>query len=243
MNDQGLNQIQKRALDNYSSSEPWPDNDNWHFYTNKILNRKVNELLMEYCTDEKIILNAGCGKTTYNTSAKIIYMDIVKEYIENFSDYIVGSVENVPLEDSSIDVIICVGSVLNYVDIQKALSEFSRVLKDNGLLILEFERSNSAEFLFTAKYKKTIFQQEYCYNNQKHFLWMYDENFVEKLCDYYNLNCLYKYRFHVFSSLLYRLGIKEKRAAKYCLFDNLLQPISYPFSHNTIMILRKVIPS
>ena len=25
---------------------------------------------------------------------------------------------------------------------------------------------------------------------------MYDENFVEKLCDYYNLNCLYKYRFH-----------------------------------------------
>ena len=82
MNNQELNQTQKRALDNYSSSEPWPDNDNWHFWTNKILNRKVQKLLDQYCNKWNVVLNAGCGKTTYNTSAKMIYMDIIKEVVE-----------------------------------------------------------------------------------------------------------------------------------------------------------------
>lgn len=243
MNNKERNQTQRRALDNYSSSEPWPENDNWHSCTNKILCKKVQKFLDQYCNKHKLILNAGCGKTTYNTSAEMIYMDIIKEYAENFSNYIVGSVENIPLEDCSIDCIVCVGSVVNYTDIQKAISEFSRILKENGIIILEFERSNSAEFLLTEKYGKTVFRQEYIYNNQNHFLWMYGEKFVEKLCDYYNLTCLHKYRFHIFSSLLYRLGIKESNAAKYCILDNILQPISYPFSHNTILILEKTIPS
>lgn len=242
MDKQELKQTYKRALDNYSSSEPWPDNDNWHFYTNKILSRKIQELLDIYCNEQNIILNAGCGKTTYNTSAQIIYMDIVKEYIKNFSNHIIGSVENIPLEDWSVDCIVCVGSVANYVDIQKALSEFSRVLKDNGIIILEFERSNSAEFLFTKKYRKTVFRQEYNYNNQKHFLWMYEEKFIDKLCNYYSLTCLHKYRFHILSSLLYRFGLKENKAAKFCFLDKVLQPISYPFSHNTIILLRKLTP-
>ena len=239
MNNQGLNQTQKRALDNYSSSEPWPDNDNWHLCTNKILNKKVKKLLEQYCNKKMIILNAGCGKTSYDTSSEMIYMDIIEDYIKNFPYYIVGSIENIPLENNSIDCIICVGSVVNYTDIQKSISEFSRVLRENGVIILEFERSNSAEFLFTKKYGKTVFRQEYTYNNQNHFLWMYREKFVEDLCEYYHLKCLNKYRFHIFSSLVYRLGLKESKAAKYCFFDNILQPISYPFSHNTILIMQK----
>lgn len=127
----------------------------------------------QYCSEQKVILNAGCGKTAYHTSSKVIYMDIVKEYVQDFPDHIVASVENIPLPDASVDCIICVGSVANYVDIQKMLSEFSRILKKDGDLILEFERSNSAEFLLTANYGKTVFRQEYAYNNQKHLLWMY----------------------------------------------------------------------
>ena len=91
-----------------------------------------------------IVLNAGCGKTTYKTCATIIYMDIIEEYISSFENHIVGSIEKIPLQDSSVDCVICVGSVINYADIQKAMSEFSRILKPNGILILEFERSNSA---------------------------------------------------------------------------------------------------
>lgn len=242
MNSQEQDQTYKRALDNYSSTEPWPDHDEWHFQTNRILSSKVQQLLDQYCSEQKVILNAGCGKTTYHTSSKVIYMDIVKEYVQDFPDHIVASVENIPLPDASVDGIICVGSVANYVDIQKTISEFSRILKKGGILILEFERSSSAEFLLTAKYGKTVFRQEYAYNNQKHLLWMYRENFIRELCDYYHLKCIRKYRFHIFSSLLYRLGINEKKAAKYCVWDNILQPVGYLFAHNTILLIKKTIP-
>lgn len=86
-----------------------------------------------------------------------------------FENYIIGSVEPIPLPDNSVDGIICAGSVVNYVDIQKAISEFSRVLKPHGFLIMEYERSNSAEFLFSKNYAKIVFLQKYKYNNQIHF--------------------------------------------------------------------------
>ena len=166
-------------------------------------------------------------------------MDIIEEYINLFENYLVSSVEKIPLQDCSVDCVICVGSVINYVDIQKAMSEFSRILKPNGILILEYERSNSAEFLFTKNYAKTVFMQTYQYNNQTHYLWMYDEKFVLQLAEFYKFCCKKKYRFHSISSLLFRLGLSEKKAAKYSKFDNWSQPFSYFFAHNEILIFEK----
>ena len=232
--------VENIAIENYKQSEPWPDNDIWHSYTQKILHKYVQYNLDELqLSNTQVVLNAGCGKTTYTTDATIIYMDIIKEYVDLFENYLVGSVEHIPLPDTSVDCVICVGSVVNYVDIQKAISEFSRILKTNGVLILEFERSNSAEFLFTRKYAKTVFMQTYKYNNQIHYLWMYSEKFVLQLAEYYNFICNKKYRYHSISSLLFRLGISEKKAAKFSKYDNLMQPFSYPFSHNEILILKK----
>lgn len=234
------NNVEKTARENYNKAEPWPDEDVWHSYTYKILQEQVQNYIDKLKLKETdIVLNAGCGKTTYKTCATIIYMDIIEEYISSFENHIVGSIEKIPLQDSSVDCVICVGSVINYVDIQKAMSEFSRILKPNGILILEFERSNSAEFLFTKNYAKTVFMQTYHYNNQTHYLWMYDEKFVFQLAEFYNFNFKNKYRFHSLSSLLYRLGFSEERAAKYSKFDHWLQPISQFWAHNEIIIFGK----
>lgn len=240
MNTENERNVKSTAIENYMNSEPWPDNDIWHAYTHKTLYKKVQDYLHKLQLNKsQVVLNAGCGKTTYSIDATIIHMDIVKEYVDSFKNYIVGSVEQIPLANSSVDCVICVGSVLNYVDIQKAIFEFSRVLKPNGILILEFERSNSAEFLFTKKYAKTVFVQAYQYNNQTHYLWMYNEKFVLQLAQYYKFVCDKKYRYHTISSLLFRLGVREEKAAKYSVLDNLTQPFSYPFSHNEILILKK----
>lgn len=231
--------VEQQAIKNYKNSKPWPDNDEWHKYTYTILKKYVQDWLIRNTTARMLILNAGCGNTTYNTPAEIIYMDIVEDYISSFKQYIVGSVEKIPLEDHSIDGIICVGSVLNYVDAQKTISEFSRILKPQGFLILEFERTKSAEFLFTPEYKKTIFLKRYHYNGQEHFLWMYNERFIIQLLEYYNLKLKTKYRFHCISSLLYRIGFQEKNIAKYSKWDSFLQIFSYPIAHNVILNLTK----
>lgn len=240
MDSNDIKNVENTAKENYKESEPWPDDDIWHSYTYKILQEHIQNYLDELqLKNTQVVLNAGCGKTTYKTCATIIHMDIIEEYINLFKNYLVSSVEKIPLQDCSVDCVICVGSVINYVDIQKAMSEFSRILKPNGILILEYERSNSAEFLFTKNYAKTVFIQTYQYNNQTHYLWMYDEKFVLQLAEFYKFSCKKKYRFHSISSLLFRLGLSEKKAAKYSKFDNWSQPFSYYFAHNEILIFEK----
>ena len=81
--------------------------------------------------------------------------------------------------------------------------------------------------------------QTYQYNNQTHYLWMYNEKFVLQLAEFYKFSCNKIYRFHSISSLLFRFGISEKKAAKYSKLDNWLQFLSAFFAHNEILILEK----
>ena len=243
MDSNDIKDIENTAKENYKKSEPWPDDDIWHSYTYKILHKHIQDYIDELQFENtQVVLNAGCGKTTYKTCATTIHMDIIEKYVNLFENYLVGSIEKIPLKENTIDCIICVGSVINYADLQKALSEFSRILKPNGILILEFERSNSAEFLGTKKYGQVIFKQKYHYNHQAHYLWMYNEKFVFQLANYYNFISIKKYRFHCISSLFFRFGLSEEKAAKYIKFDRVAQPFSYLIAHNEIIIFTKVDP-
>jgi len=238
MNDHEM--VFNNAKSNYKNSTPWPKEDIWHAYTHNIINNYVQNILNSLdLSSDQIILNAGCGFTTYDTVGTVLYMDIVDEYVSKFENGIVASIENIPLNDTSINVIICVGSVINYADIQKAISEFSRILVPGGYLILEYERSNSAEFLFHKKYANTVFLKKYHYNDQIHSLFMYDEKFVRSLSVYYGFTLKTKYRFHIISSLLYRIGFSEDKVAKFSSLDKIMQPVSYPFAHNEILVYRK----
>lgn len=227
--------ISRIAVENYSSSTPWPDEDAWHGYTYISEKKIVEHWLAGTASPSMVILNAGSGNTKYQTNGKIIYLDIIESYVKNFENYLVGSVEHIDLPDESIDGIICVGSVLNYADAQRAIAEFSRILKTNGFFIVEFERSNSAEFLATSDYGKMLFSKEYKYNNQTHLLWLYSEKHIRKLLAYYNLKISRCKRIHILSSLLYRFGISETDSAPFSRFDSMLQVVSYPLAHNVLL--------
>lgn len=240
MNRKDKKVVYRKALNNYQSNTPWPYDDPWHNATQKILNTYINRWLKIHSKSSHIILNAGSGNTQYSTNSRIIYMDIIENYIKNFRDYIVGSIDNIPLDKQTIDTVICVGSIINYADAQNSLNEFSRILKLGGTLILEFERSNSAEFLFSKKYSKTIFRKKYSYNNQAHLLWLYNEHFISELLNYYGFKIIKKYRFHCISSLLYRIGLSELLSSLFSKFDLIFQPLSYPIAHNVIITAVKI---
>lgn len=192
----------------------------------KLNEKRIVEKWLAECTSyDSIVLNAGSGGTEYNAVGRMIHT------------------EKIDLPESSVDCVVCVGSVLNYADAQRSLSEFSRILKPGGFLILEFERSNSAEFLLSAQYGKYIFPKEYVYNSQSHLLWMYSEKHVRQMLNYYGF-CIRKCRrIHSLSSLLYRFGLSEEAAAPYSKLDPLLQALSYPLAHNTLLFCTKQILS
>lgn len=235
--------ISRIAMENYSSSEPWPTTDVWHSHTYLSEKKIIEHWLSKVAVENMTILNAGSGGMEYDAQCHVIHLDIVESYINKYDNYIVGSVENIDLPDASMDGIICVGSVINYADAQRAISEFSRVLKPSGFFIIEFERSNSAEFLGTSSHGKTLFSKDYHYNGQMHKLWLYSEKHIRQILKFYSLKVEHFRRVHILSSLLNRFGLSEAKSAPFSYFDSVLQLISYHFAHNVLLLGFKKISS
>lgn len=81
--------VQESAKSNYNNSSPWPQNDAWHSYTYQTIQNYVQHTLDSLkLSDKKIILNAGCGLTSYKTPATILYMDIVEKYVMHFKNHL-----------------------------------------------------------------------------------------------------------------------------------------------------------
>jgi len=232
-------EIEEQAKQNYKDYNI-DDEDSWHNTTGNIINSFVYKEIDKIDNNTIVILNAGSGGVSYYTKGKIINLDIVEENIKEFENHIVSSITCIPLEDNSVDMIICVGSVINYADITLSIKEFNRILKVGGLLILEFERSNSADFLFSKNYGKKQFLHTYIYNNQKHPMIIYSEKYVKSVLKTNNFKILKKKRFHNLSSLFTKLKVKEDVSLKFGKLDFLFYPFSYFFSHNIIIKCKKI---
>lgn len=231
--------IRNRAKKNYSQSKPWPDDDAWHLYTSLKLTETVEKWLKDHTNSDMVILNAGSGGKEYDIHGKMIHLDMIEEYVCGFENHIVSDVWNTTLPDESVDGIICVGSVLNYADAQRTVSEFSRILKTHGFLILEFERSDSAEFWWTGLHCRNVFPKEYDYNNQSHLLWMYGEKHMRQTLKHYGFDIVKCRRLQSLSSVMYRLGLPENKAVRYAVLDNVLQPFSCFMAHNAVLFCMK----
>ncbi len=231
--------IEKEVKNNYKNYNP-EDEDLWHKVTGNIIDAFVYKELDKIDNENIVILNAGSGGVSYYTKGKIINLDIVEDNIKEFPFYIVSSITNIPLEDKSIDFIICVGSVINYTNLNLSINELNRILKDDGTLILEFERSNSADFLFSQNYGKKEFMQTYKYNDKDHTMIMYGEKYVISNLKKLNFKVIKKKRFHNISTLLTKLKVSEKTSLKINNIDFLFYPFSYFFAHNIIIKCKKI---
>ncbi len=116
MND--YQKIEDEARKNYSNYKI-NEEDSWHHEVEKVIRKRVLKVLNKYTTDDSIILNAGSGGEDYPCKGKLIHLDIAEANIKQFPYYLVASTTSIPLDNNSIDIIICVGSVINYTDAQK----------------------------------------------------------------------------------------------------------------------------
>ena len=200
----------------YNSSEhAWPTDDPWHRETRTSLTQIVEQILLTKCTSDAKVLNAGCGGTLYDLPGVFYDCDIAENTISQSAHPVIASVEKLPCENECFDISICVGSVLNYCDAGVAIAELSRTLKPQGLLILEFERSDSAEFIFTRQHHQPAFRKDYFYNGQTHRLWLYSEKYIRSILRAEKFCVTKAHRYHSLSSLVYRFTRNENTSAKY----------------------------
>lgn len=107
---------------------------------------KVFEIIKSKLKNNKTALDVGCGtgiatKEISKFCESVIGTDKEEEMLERARDYapnckfIIAPAEQLPFENSSFDLLI-VAQAFHWFDQKKALKEFKRVLKNNGLLVI-----------------------------------------------------------------------------------------------------------
>lgn len=217
----------------------WALDDLWHLYSKYKIESCLSKVKFP---KDSYILNAGSGGNNYNLDYKQHHVDIADRKISHLELYTVASIENLPFNTSSFDGIICVGSVINYCDAMQAISELHRVLKKNGLLILEFENSWGYEYKKRPIYKSAADITEVIFQNQKHVQWLYSHTYIKKIIKKIGFKINRNYSFHILSSYMLSQGYDERMASQYCKFDNILQwvPCINKHANNMILICKRL---
>ena len=167
----------------YSNSTAYTVTDSWHDYTGEEVRREIARVWDSLPTGpEHIILNAGAGNNDLGLCPPTtINLDISETGVSDLPNPLVASVEDIPLEDDSVDTILCIGSVINYCAAAAAIVEFGRVLRPGGYLILEFESSYSAELIKQDSFKQSATVVESFYAEQMEVVWAYSPQYIHNL--------------------------------------------------------------
>jgi ubiquinone/menaquinone biosynthesis C-methylase UbiE len=144
------------------------DSDNLYYAKSIEHNENINKIFKILIDDpDAVVLDAGCGVGKFiiplSYKCKFVYgVDISKESIKLCNESImekginnvllkISSVLNIPLDSNSIDKILCI-SVFQYLDdhqIELAIKEFKRLLKKDGILIVNFLNGGSPHGIST----------------------------------------------------------------------------------------------
>lgn len=129
----------KYLLEN-NAGEIW----NWESPAGKLRWKRRVKILCNGLTSNLKVLELGCGtgyftKELVKTEATIYAIDISPELIENAKtkiksnniNFILGNACSLPFNDSTFDIIVG-SSVLHHLDINSAVKEIYRVLKNGG---------------------------------------------------------------------------------------------------------------
>ena len=137
-----------------------------------------------FCRDvvsEKVVLDIACGEGygshfISNFAKTVIGMDVSQEavkhakakYVKANLKFEVGECQSIPLEDSSVDVVVSFETIEHHNKHIEMISEIKRVLRPNGILLL----SSPNKLEYTDKRN---------YQNQFHVKELYREEFVSLL--------------------------------------------------------------
>ena len=200
------------------------------YYGNKLkwMREIENAIIEKEIKKEYLILDIGCG--TGEQLAKLnnaIGLDIslnMAKIAHNKTNkfVIVGNAENLPFKSKTFDCVISFFGALNHVQLNRALKEIRRVLKDNGVLIFTVANVHDIRWILKTLRRKGIKSTKRAVNNKKGEIVkfmdgkrikvktkFYDLNDIEKALDKYNFHIKYTFGTNITNSFIDKMIYKS----------------------------------
>ncbi len=189
-------------------------------------------------------LNAGSADIGFGierSASDVIYLDIAYNLLPIDALSVGGDVERLPFPECGFDFILSVGAVLNYVDAAVTIAEFGRALKSGGFLILQFETTQSLEFIGTNTFRRSAEIVWTKYDGKQHRQWVYSRAYIFNILRANGFSILRKQHYHIASPIFLRLewlniGMKYIFALDHWLN---VTPLAR-FSESVIILAKKV---
>lgn len=229
------------ASAHYADGAPvWAADDRWNDAKWRKIDAFCRERFSEISSADDQILNAGAGSHRYDwIPSNAISLDRFAAQLTDMPNPVVADVECLPFRDSSFDVVICIGSVLNYASAMEALLELARVLRPSGHLLLHFESSGSLEHWATKRWQADAAPLPTINNGRPDLIWVYSPQFVWRILGQLNLRVEEWSGFHIASAALLRLGAPQPFASRAQRLDRFLTRLAR-FADDIVLIARKL---
>jgi len=187
--------------------------DAWHTYFGNKSSKIVADRLASCESHSRLLLNAGAGVYQIGiTGWDEMSVDLFDAPIRGRQNAVCASVEKLPFESGTFGAVVCVGEVLGYCDPAKAISEFSRILADSGILICDFGNSRSLRYLFKNHYGRSADLITDQYNGTPEPIWVYDPGYISSLLISAKFTIKQVFGIHTWSALARRIGISTHKA-------------------------------
>lgn len=164
--------------------------------------------------------NLGSGGIDFGIAADFhIHVDLVLNRVRNKLG-VVANAEEVPLKNGSVDLVLCVGSVLNHGDARKMIFGISRILRPSGLAIIEFDSADSLQHGLACQQCDSAIVNTF-FNGKRLSLVEYSRSYIENELRSNGLKIESRYSFHIFSAFLLGFRVPYAIAAGLIYFDPL----------------------
>lgn len=232
-------EIRRSASARYAAGDQiWSSSDKWNTWKRRGIERYCRQEL-KVAAPHAAILNAGSGSHRYQwLPDRAVNLDRFPAQVMHLPNPVVGELEALPFDDAAFDLVVCVGSVLNYASAIEAIAELARVLKPGGMLVLHYETSNSAEHFGTKLWGRDVAPLRTINNGKPDMVWVYSRTFMRRAITRNGIAIVREQGFHIGSAVLLRMGLSQQLAAPAAGLDRLLKPLAM-FADDVILTGRK----
>jgi SAM-dependent methyltransferase len=224
----------------YGKGQPiWDPKDRWNCYKRSIICEFSEQYARPLFAQAETILDAGCGSERYTWLPRgEIALDRFLGQLQDRARAVVGDLGLLPFKSESIDFVVCVASVLNYVSAVEAISEISRVLRPGGHLLLHYETSTSFEHLLRPRWGNSVVRIDTINSGRDDTLWIYRPSYIAAILANAKFEIKRERAFHIASSFGLRLGFGQQWSARLAGLDRFFYALR-TFADDVIILAEK----